>query len=66
MPGIGGPQLAMTAQEIRSGMPIIYISGYTDRALDRSTIGAGASFMQKPFRLGSLARKIRQVLADQS
>lgn len=66
MPGIGGPQLAMTAQEIRSGMPVIYISGYTDHALDRSTIGAGASFMQKPFRLGSLALKIREVLADQS
>jgi PAS domain S-box-containing protein len=62
MPGIAGPQLARIAQEVRPGVPVIYISGYTDRALDRSTIGEGAAFLQKPFRLGALAVKIREVL----
>ncbi len=66
MPGIGGPQLAKTAHEVRPGMPVIYISGYTDRALDRSTIGEGTAFLQKPFRLGSLALKIREILGDQA
>ena len=66
MPGIGGPQLAKMAQEVRPGVPVIYISGYTDRALDRSTIGEGAAFLQKPFRLGSLAVKIREILENQS
>jgi CheY-like chemotaxis protein len=66
MPGIGGPQLAKTAQEVRPGVPVIYISGYTDRARDRATIGKSAAFLQKPFRLGSLAVKIREVLADGS
>jgi CheY-like chemotaxis protein len=66
MPGIGGAQLAKTAQDLGSGIPVIYISGYTDRALDRSTIGEGSAFLQKPFRLGSLAVKIREILGDQS
>jgi len=62
MPGIGGPQLVRKAQEVRPGVLAIYISGYTDRALDRETIGAGAPFLQKPFGLGSLAVKIRETL----
>ncbi len=66
MPGIGGAQLAKTAQDLGSEIPVIYISGYTDRALDRSTIGEGSAFLQKPFRLGSLAVKIREILGDQS
>jgi PAS domain S-box-containing protein len=66
MPGIGGPQLAKRTQEIRPGVAVIYISGYTDRALDRSTIGEGATFLQKPFSLGSLAVNIREILGDQS
>jgi two-component system, cell cycle sensor histidine kinase and response regulator CckA len=62
MPLIGGPELARVAQEKRSDLPVIYISGYTDRALDRSTIGESAAFLQKPFGLRSLAVKIREVL----
>ena len=66
MPGIGGPQLAKIAQEMRPGVPVIYISGYTDRALDRSTIGESVAFLQKPFTLGPLAMKIRDILGNQS
>jgi len=66
MPGIGGPQLAKIAQEMRPGVPVIYISGYTDRALDRSTIGESVAFLQKPFTLGPLAMKIREILGNQS
>jgi two-component system cell cycle sensor histidine kinase/response regulator CckA len=66
MPGIGGPQLAKIAQEMRPGVPVIYISGYPDRALDRSTLGESAAFLQKPFSLGPLAMKIREILGNQS
>jgi CheY-like chemotaxis protein len=65
MPVIGGPQLAKIAQETRPGLPVIYISGYTDRALDRSTIGESAAFLQKPFGLRSLAVKIREMLGNE-
>jgi two-component system, cell cycle sensor histidine kinase and response regulator CckA len=66
MPGIGGRQLARNAQEMRPDVPVIYISGYTDRALDLSTIGENATFLQKPFSLSSLASKMRELLGKQS
>lgn len=62
MPLIGGPELAEVARKTRPSLPVIYISGYTDRALDRSTIGENGSFLQKPFGLRTLAQKIREVL----
>jgi len=62
MPGMGGPQLAKVAQELRPDLRVIYVSGYTDRAMDRSVIGPGASFLQKPFNLGTLATKIQTLV----
>ncbi len=64
MPGIGGPQLAKAAQELRPGLRVIYVSGYTDRAMDRSAIGPDAVFLQKPFNLNALAVKLRDLLGD--
>jgi len=64
MPGMGGPQLAKMALELQPHLRIIYVSGYTDRALDRSVIGENAAFLQKPFNLSSLAVRIRELLEN--
>ena len=63
MPGMAGPELASRLVERRPGLKVIYMSGYTDDALDRRGVPeAGAAFLQKPFTRDTLARAIREVL----
>jgi len=47
----------------RSGVKALYLSGV---AVDRGGLAAGARFLEKPFNAEALARKIREVLDDQS
>jgi len=42
---------------------VLYLSGYTEDAiLSEGTIETGAAFLQKPFTLQNLSRKVREVL----
>lgn len=63
MPHLGGQKLSDQIEELRPGIKVLFMSGYTDdkivQHLDRS---ANVAFIQKPFSPGGLARKIRQVL----
>jgi PAS domain S-box-containing protein len=52
-------RLAVTRPELR----VLYVSGYTDDAILREgVIEADVTFLQKPFTVDALARKVRQVL----
>jgi two-component system cell cycle sensor histidine kinase/response regulator CckA len=63
MPRMSGRQLAGVLARIRPELRILFMSGYTDEAVGRQGVnGAGADFLQKPFSLDELARKVRQVL----
>jgi len=56
--GMNGCQLADHAKELRPALPILFVSGFSaDASAQR-----GTHLLSKPFRLGDLARKIRQVL----
>ncbi len=57
MPGMSGRQLAEEFKVLRPGAPIVFMSGYTDAALD-----PGARFLQKPFTPAALARVVRETL----
>jgi signal transduction histidine kinase/CheY-like chemotaxis protein len=65
MPGMNGYELA---QELRSQYPemkILYMSGYADHTLiHQGMLEEGAGYIQKPFTLESLARKVREVLKE--
>jgi CheY-like chemotaxis protein len=61
--GLNGRALAREAQRISPGIPVVFMSGYTEKAAARDgKIGAGEIMIQKPFRRMELARKLRQAL----
>jgi PAS domain S-box-containing protein len=63
MPQMGGRELAGRAARVRTGIRILFMSGYTDDAvLHKDVLDAGVAFIQKPFAPEILARKVREVL----
>jgi len=64
MPQMGGRQLAGRLTASRSGIGVLYISGYTDDAIvHHGILDPNTAFLQKPFSPDSLARKVRMVLS---
>jgi CheY-like chemotaxis protein len=63
MPGISGRELVEQLAKSRPTAKVLYLSGYTEDAiLSDGSIEKGTAFLQKPFSLQSLARKVREVL----
>ena len=63
MPGISGRELAERLLLLHPEMKVLYMSGYTDDAIVRHKIFEGEiNFIQKPFSLDGLVRKVRGVL----
>src|SRR6202041_2356534 len=63
MPGIGGRELAKNLLSIRPDISVLYLSGYTeDAVITQGALGPNIAFLQKPFTLQNLARKVREVL----
>ena len=63
MPDMNGRELSRCLTEARPNLRTLYLSGYTDDAmLHRGVLQEGVAFLQKPFSLGALARKVRDVI----
>jgi CheY-like chemotaxis protein len=63
MPELGGRELAQRLAAIRPGLPVIFMSGYTDDDLTRrGLLEAGAPYLEKPFSPQDLARMVADVL----
>jgi signal transduction histidine kinase len=64
MPRMNGRELAERILAIRPATKVLYMSGYTDRALAYKTPREpGTAFLQKPFTPQTLAHKVRELLA---
>lgn len=63
MPGLSGRQLAERLTNLRTGMKVIYMSGYTDDAIvHHGVLERGTVLIQKPFTRVALTQKVREVL----
>jgi PAS domain S-box-containing protein len=64
MPGMGGRELVKHLAQTRPETKVLYLSGYTEDAIiSEGTIESGTAFLQKPFTLQNLSRKVREVLS---
>ena len=63
MPGMNGRELAKSLEPHHPEMKVLYMSGYTDDAIvHHGVLEKGLSFLQKPFTIDGLLRKVREVL----
>ena len=63
MPQKGGAKLAAELLSDRPDMRVLFVSGYAETTFQRhGAIDVTTRFLQKPFSLKTLARKIREVL----
>jgi two-component system cell cycle sensor histidine kinase/response regulator CckA len=63
MPGMDGPELARQALAVRPGLPVLFMSGYTDdEIVRRGLLHAGQPFLQKPFTPEALGREVAALL----
>jgi two-component system, cell cycle sensor histidine kinase and response regulator CckA len=63
MPRMGGPTLAERLTDERPDLKVLFVSGYAENTvLKHGTIDVATRFLQEPFSLKTLARKVREVL----
>jgi len=63
MPRMAGPKLAELLADERPDMKVLFVSGYAEKTvLQHGTVDLTTGFLQKPFSLKVLARKVREVL----
>jgi len=63
MPRMGGRELAERLTALRPALRVLFVSGHTDDVVVRQgVLQAEFAFLQKPFSLDALRRKVRAVL----
>jgi nitrogen-specific signal transduction histidine kinase/ActR/RegA family two-component response regulator len=67
MPGMSGSELAKHLKSPHPKMKVLYMSGHTDDAiLHHGVLEKGVNYIQKPFTMDRLARKVREALDKDS
>ncbi|MBA4784896.1 MAG: response regulator, partial [Rhizobiales bacterium] len=63
MPEMNGRRLADKALELQPGLKVVFATGYTSNAVvHNGIVDPGTNFLQKPFTIDQVARKLRDVL----
>ncbi len=65
MPEMGGRMVAKAVVSKYPDVKVLYISGYTDNAIvHHGVLDSGVAFLQKPFSVLTLSKRVRQVLDE--
>ena len=63
MPGMNGRELAARLAERRSGLRVLFTSGYGEEVIARhGVLEPGVLLLQKPYALARLASRVREAL----
>ena len=63
MPGMSGRELISQLKAAKPAIKALFISGYTDEAIvHHGVLDSNVAFLQKPFTVDGLARKVREVI----
>lgn len=64
LPGMSGRQLAEVARKLRSGLQVLFITGYAEHASAHlGRLDPGMQVLNKPFSFGQLKDKVAQMLS---
>jgi DNA-binding NtrC family response regulator len=63
MPEMPGPALAEQLVARRPGLPVLFVSGYTDAMPARATATGKVSFLAKPFASSDLVATVAELIA---
>jgi PAS domain S-box-containing protein len=67
MPGLGGRELAQKLCSADPQLKVLFLSGYTEDAIiHQGVLEPGLAFLQKPFTLQMLVRKVQETLRSGS
>ncbi|MEJ8815756.1 PAS domain-containing protein [Variovorax ureilyticus] len=65
LPGMNGRQLAEQARQCRPGLPVLFMTGYAEYALNRSEfLAEGMQMISKPFALEEFVHKLREMVRE--
>ncbi|UPG86419.1 response regulator [Luteibacter aegosomatis] len=63
MPGMNGRELAEVARAWRPALPVLFMTGYAENAVERSRfLGQGMDMIVKPFEIDMLLGRVRRML----
>lgn len=61
--GLSGKEVAAAAAQLRPGLKVLFMSGYTENAIvHHGRLDRGVHLLSKPFRIDELGRKLREVI----
>jgi two-component system cell cycle sensor histidine kinase/response regulator CckA len=64
MPGLSGGELADRLEQLRPGVPVLFVSGYADvDVIGRGQLRAGRQLLSKPFTGAELAYRVQELFA---
>jgi len=63
MPGFSGIELGRRAKELRPGLPIVYMTGYSQEVISQQgALPEGSNFLQKPFTRRALLEAVAKTV----
>ncbi|MFM7299348.1 MAG: response regulator, partial [Planctomycetota bacterium] len=63
MPRMNGGELAEAVRQRYPGLPVLFVSGYTDDIIaQHGIVREGVALLEKPFSPSALARKVRELV----